>query len=118
MVTSRWTWGGSTLTHINIFVTIVGGNENRDYPGWGYAYTRVRAKLVDLTTSSVLFDSHEKQYYDGDFYQSYSFTATIQNGHTYQVSAGAYVETGYGLWGTPSALAEGTVDSIEITGDP
>lgn len=120
MVTSRTTYSGATLTKITIHVSIKNGYVFKSTPWFSWANAKLRVKFVDLTTGSVLYDNYSTwDYMNGDFSKYYSFTATVQSGHTYEVAAGAYVETGYGWFGNyGTAEAKGTVDLIEVVGDP
>lgn len=122
MVWAKWTHSGGTYSKVTINVNIVNGYENKILGGpFTSAIAKLRVKFVDLTTGTLLFDDYSTwDYMDGSFWKPYSFTRTnaIQNGHTYEVAAGAYVETDWGWWGTPSAEASGTVSVIQVLGDP
>jgi hypothetical protein len=117
-----WTHNKGTFTKLYIKITGKDAYVKRNYPWGSKAEAKFCVWLTDVTDwPQVLFEDCTRDYYEvqGLFTHNYNvFSVTLQNGHTYRLEAGAYVETGYGWFGYyGSAEARGTIDTMIVDAD-
>ncbi len=114
-------YSGMTLTKINIQVSVKDAYVYRNAPWFSKADAKFWVRFTDLTAGTTLFNDKTRDYQavQGTYWYNYAFTATVVSGHTYELEAGAWVETGYGwFWQYGTAEARGTIDVMYVYGNP
>jgi len=114
-------YGGGTMTKINIQVSVKNAYVYKNAPWFSWANAKFWVRFTDLTAAKTLFNDKTKDYQavQGVYWYNYAFTATVVGGHTYELEAGAWVETGYGWFGNyGTAEAYGTIDVMIVVGNP